>query len=568
MAYSDLISNTDVYFRADLNNSFTPQYVNPTLWGTASGNNTSFVSDHPFDSSKQCLKISELQTGLVTQKYYFGDSNYATTAGRVNYIPARYTIEFWFKYSLTSGTNAIPALNLLRLFGWGPTYGENEMVWIGLNTSGKISYTTRSDGPSGITSTSFATIPAETWTLIQVELLQNNYPQIFINGVCDSTPNNLMSGSVLNASTAVNAIWLGDVIGGTPYTDTFKFAELVIYDRYLTKEEKAARYMYGKADTYVEDEIIASAPKIFWKLDNPDKSTTIPNYGTASNCDFVGNWSASQGTNITVNQAGVGDKGWKLKAGSTLANNTVSSPTTSVNTIAQQVIANSTGWSVEFFVKIPARITGVTNLNKTLMGGVGASTGTQYLPITFLTGAITASPTSFIGFPDVSFPYWNGTTWLSGSMSTTASRSEWRNAADDNWHHVVFTQTHVGTSNVFTMYLDGCLARQRTITGDWSTASPSVQIAAYNPFYVGWNSSQTDDNRDFTLDNVAMYDRVLTETEIKTHYLAWLGQPAQRIVKYFDGTNWVNSTAQKVWNGTQWVSWTANRYNGTSWVSV
>jgi len=566
MAYSDLINNTDVYFRADLNNSFTPQYVNPTLWGTASGNNTSFVSDHPFDSSKQCLRISE-NTNPAPYKYYFGDSNYASTAGRVNYIAGKYTIEFWFKYSLTSGTNAIPAIDLLRLAGWGPNYGENDMVYIGMNTSGKIVYNTRSDGASSAASTGFATIPAETWTLIQVELLQNYYPQIFINGICDSTPNVQMNGSLLNSSLSVNAVWLGSVIQGTPYTDTFKFAELVIYDRYLTKEEKAARYMYGKADTYVEDEIIASAPKIFWKLDNPDKSTTVPNSGTASNCDFVGNWQSTNGANITVNQAGVGDKGWKLKFASPNNANAVST-STSANAVVQQIIGGQNGWSIEFFLKIPQRILNTANAGHRILDAIAGGSGGQYQGLQLDTGSIVANPTIHIGHPDMTVNYWTGTTWQSGTMSTFV-RSQWRNVADDNWHHIVYRMSHNGTSNIVSMYLDGCLARQRTlIAADWSTASIPAAVQPYSPMYIGHYSTATDDGRDFTLDNFAVYDRVLSEAEIQTHYLAWLGQPAQRIVKYFDGTNWVNSTAQKVWNGTQWVSWNANRYNGTSWVAV
>lgn len=565
MAYSDLINNTDVAFRADLNNSFTPQYTSPTLWGTATGNNTSFIADHPFDSSKQSLKISEIN-GYNPYRYYFGDSNYATTAARVNYIAGKQTTEFWFKYSLTAGTNAIPALDILKLQGWGPIYGEQNIIAIGLDTSGKINYTTRSDSAATTSSTGFATIPAETWTLIHIDLV-GTYPQIYINGICDSTPNILMNGSVLNANLNVNAIWLGGVVYGTPATDTFKFAELVVYNKVLSKEEKAARYMYGKADTYVEDEIIASAPKIFWKLDNPDKSTTVPNYGTASNCDFVGNWSASQGTNITVNQAGVGNKGWKLKLASPNVANAVSS-SSSAAAVTQQIIGGQNGWSIELFLKIPARNSGVSNSAHRILDAFAGGSGGQYQALSLDTGSIVASPTTHIGHPDANIYYWTGTAWQSGSMATY-SRSQWRNVADDNWHHIVYRMSHNGTSNIVSMYLDGCLARQRTLAAaDWSTASIPVAVQPYSPMYIGHYTSATDDGRDFTLDNFAVYDRVLSEAEIQTHYLAWLGQPSQRIVKYFDGTNWVNSTAQKVWNGTQWVSWNANRYNGTSWVSV
>jgi len=41
-----------------------------------------------------------------------------------------------------------------------------------------------------------------------------------------------------------------------------------------------------------------------------------------------------------------------------------------------------------------------------------------------------------------------------------------------------------------------------------------------------------------------------------------------RTVKYYNGTAWVNSSAQKVYNGTAWVDWTAKKYNGTAWVTI
>jgi hypothetical protein len=41
-----------------------------------------------------------------------------------------------------------------------------------------------------------------------------------------------------------------------------------------------------------------------------------------------------------------------------------------------------------------------------------------------------------------------------------------------------------------------------------------------------------------------------------------------RTVKYYDGTAWVNSSAQKVYNGTAWVDWTAKKYDGTAWVTI
>lgn len=41
-----------------------------------------------------------------------------------------------------------------------------------------------------------------------------------------------------------------------------------------------------------------------------------------------------------------------------------------------------------------------------------------------------------------------------------------------------------------------------------------------------------------------------------------------RTVKYYDGSSWQTSSAQKVWNGTAWIDWNAKKYDGTSWVTI
>jgi len=50
-------------------------------------------------------------------------------------------------------------------------------------------------------------------------------------------------------------------------------------------------------------------------------------------------------------------------------------------------------------------------------------------------------------------------------------------------------------------------------------------------------------------------------------YTAGLGT-VPRTVKYYNGTAWVNSSAQKVYNGTAWVDWNAKKYDGTAWVTI
>lgn len=59
---------------------------------------------------------------------------------------------------------------------------------------------------------------------------------------------------------------------------------------------------------------------------------------------------------------------------------------------------------------------------------------------------------------------------------------------------------------------------------------------------------------------------VIGPTQIQEIWLA--GSTNARTVKYFDGTTWQTSSAQKVWNGTAWVDWNAKRYDGSAWVTV
>lgn len=61
---------------------------------------------------------------------------------------------------------------------------------------------------------------------------------------------------------------------------------------------------------------------------------------------------------------------------------------------------------------------------------------------------------------------------------------------------------------------------------------------------------------------------VLGPTQIAEIYEVGANAPFTRIVKYYNGTSWVDSSAQKIYNGTSWVNWNAKRFNGTDWVVV
>ena len=59
-----------------------------------------------------------------------------------------------------------------------------------------------------------------------------------------------------------------------------------------------------------------------------------------------------------------------------------------------------------------------------------------------------------------------------------------------------------------------------------------------------------------------------TDAAIADIYNAGITAPSVRTVKYYDGSSWQTSSAQKVWNGTAWVDWTAKRFDGSAWINV
>ena len=46
------------------------------------------------------------------------------------------------------------------------------------------------------------------------------------------------------------------------------------------------------------------------------------------------------------------------------------------------------------------------------------------------------------------------------------------------------------------------------------------------------------------------------------------GITAARVVKYWNGSAWITSSNQKVYNGTAWVDWNASRWSGSAWIPI
>ena len=122
----------------------------------------------------------------------------------------------------------------------------------------------------------------------------------------------------------------------------------------------------------------------------------------------------------------------------------------------------------------------------------------------------------FVGRDDVSFGWWlgldgstgNASFYLKGKDGLRPDVIEGVNVADGEWHHVVAVRDDSVNEN--RLYVDGLL--QDSVVFDYlagfDSTSVVLNIGYFNgSFYFGG-----------VLDEVALYDRALTPTEIDQHY--------------------------------------------------
>lgn len=128
----------------------------------------------------------------------------------------------------------------------------------------------------------------------------------------------------------------------------------------------------------------------------------------------------------------------------------------------------------------------------------------------------------------------------------------------NTWYYLAVTRDGTGTSN-YKIYLNGILVGTTTNTG---TTVPNT---------LGFGSSGTTSSSPATLRFSNFYFAplsVIGPTQISEIWTAGNTSPYTRTVRYFNGTSWVDSSAQKVWNGTAWVDWNAKRFDGSTWVTI
>ncbi|MEK6901163.1 MAG: LamG domain-containing protein, partial [Nanoarchaeota archaeon] len=85
------------------------------------------------------------------------------------------------------------------------------------------------------------------------------------------------------------------------------------------------------------------------------------------------------------------------------------------------------------------------------------------------------------------------------------------NLSDENWHHVVGTFDRTLASNNIKIYVDGKLEAQTTYTTSIIVDNTAIAIGAYPPGAAYFDGS---------IDEVRLWNKTLTEDEIKQHYLS------------------------------------------------
>ena len=126
----------------------------------------------------------------------------------------------------------------------------------------------------------------------------------------------------------------------------------------------------------------------------------------------------------------------------------------------------------------------------------------------------------------------------------------------NQWHYVAF----VRTGSTMDVYFNG--AYKMTMTGMITATQPTnlafggASLAGTSPNYVDYNLSN------FYVAPVS----VIGPAEIEQ---IWNAGNTAKIINYYNGTTFKQSSALTVWNGTSWSTTPPTQYyNGTSWVNI
>jgi hypothetical protein len=583
MPYSDLLTDAVIY--APLNNSMAL-----TTTGTATQFNWTgthiFVNDAPAATGN-------------THSLRF--NNYTSDPGfyKFNNLPAAtnaITVTGWVKFvtdpNIALGTNLGSALTVLsqaqqfsstsylRVSNSGATYSNT--LTSSLAVDRRLNVVWHYGGTNQTSGNFYSNSKIELNKWHHIAFVLRNPGQIsavdywelavYIDGVCSnyqfgtSPLERLTFNSNFTSfplfSTAI------ETVANTKLGSNFAF-----WHRALTIDEIRAQAWYGHDNEDYNTVVLADNPTYYATLDNPNKATNHTVYGATD-------WGSLSDdvTGIYVNELGPNNsKAWRLSSTA----DTNQNRTVNIDPDMLQGISNlykSGEFSIEFWFKNSIRPPNTRHLF-----GIVANTGINNSVGAFF---FELDNTGRIGYRG---SYKSGaTTYISGSLLATQIDTPTTGQeiltlhpgqhvngfTDNNWHHVIYTHSNTQALGTVTagattytglLYIDGCKVGER----NWTTTFGWVDgTGVSDGLHIGPSTTALT-NGDGYLSNIAFYPYRMSEDKIRNHFKVGKDYVSEYgVVKYYNGTSWVNATATKTWNGTAWIDWSKKYYDGTQWVTI
>jgi hypothetical protein len=265
--------------------------------------------------------------------------------------------------------------------------------------------------------------------------------------------------------------------------------------------------------------------------------TTSPYISPRTGTNPFGNWTKNQTANIvwepTVGPAG-GSGSWKLQISTVTATESWVRGTVATNSELLGVADKN--WSTGFWFKLDTLPTGTSTSAMTLHH-FGDSGGGY---IAYISGTNSSNP---------------GKIYIQQTGIGGIEQMHPNSLVVGQWYY--FAATRDNTDMRF--YLNGTLIFSGYTNSTGSLSTLMWGDTSARVFNGSWNISN------YYLAPLS----VIGVNQIAEIWTVGSTTPSTgRTVKYYNGTAWVNSSAQKVYNGTAWVDWNAKKYDGTAWVTI
>jgi len=613
MAWLDIYNDVSILFPFDgsvdpwINTAVNPN-ANVILGPTGTTGTWTHYNDAPPGSPyAQSLRITNPTYSTVpkSRKLVLGQSQAYTN--NYGYNSWGETINFWYKVVKTSGVDNIgPTFTIFKRENG--TSDEQISVAGGTNyldptgNVGKLNWanhryvTSASNAAALPTSAMLPTIVPEQWYNITITWITHQNANtingkycleraIYINGM-------VAHNTYLNTTNGYDQLDnLEFLFSNSSSTNTQIMSSLAAWNRALTKSEIEALAFNNNVinDINVYNNLVTTAPNAanyYVTLNNPDKNTPTDVYGTNAS------WGALDDTpaGVTVNQESKFGKSWLLTTDGVASQEVDLTAGSTMNTeMSNLLAADSTGWSIECWVKSPQK-------SNTALRKVNVLYNSSYSAnrIDWGINSIANGP-SFVW---ATVPNWvSGNSYTSSNVlsstnvSATQGNTKWVYATsselkalllhepkgldDGEWHHIVISyrgdggvSDQGGRAQLASVFFDGLMTGYVSLS---ATSSANQLTSAFLNVFFGHPSNSSLTATPLYIDKYAVYGNGrLTLNEINKHWVtgkAYINQQAS-LVKYWDGTQWATSSAQKVWNGMEWIDWDAKYWDGNSWITV